>query len=220
MHELLLENHRALTNAMSLSLESMRLGDEGINHITLGRARYNVTLLNQGTELLKRATALSDAAKAQWENSTRLANQITVLNNQLAASIRAGSPVYPTRSSVTSFGSAVVPPASPEEEPSSLSLPTLLDELHHLIGLSAVKADVTGIVNQLRVQELRSAHGISSPAMRWHLVFTGNPGTGKTTVARLLARIYRALGLLSKGHLVETDQPALLPAISGKRHSR
>src|SRR5205085_567565 len=83
-------------------------------------------------------------------------------------------------------------------------------DLAKLIGLDTVKADVLALSNLLRVRQLRAQHGLSNEAMSLHLVFTGNPGTGKTTIARLLARAYRALGVLSKGHLVEVDRPGLV----------
>lgn len=103
---------------------------------------------------------------------------------------------------------------TPQEE--SHSLDEYLEELNKLIGLKKVKKDVNSLINLVQIRKLRDDRGIKQPPMSLHLVFSGNPGTGKTTVARLLAKIYHEIGLLSKGHLIETDRSGLVGGYVGQ----
>ncbi len=96
------------------------------------------------------------------------------------------------------------------------SLEELMEELNALIGLERVKSEVKQLVNYLKVQQMRLAKGMSALPISRHIVFYGNPGTGKTTVARLLAQIYRALEILSNGNLVETDRAGLVAGYVGQ----
>ena len=108
----------------------------------------------------------------------------------------------------TAEAPAELPPPKPIEE--------LLAELDELVGLDTVKTDVRRLTSLLRIQKLREDRKLPTLETSHHLVFTGNPGTGKTTVARLLSQIMRTLGLVSKGHLVETDRSHLVAGFVGQ----
>lgn len=104
----------------------------------------------------------------------------------------------------------------PENDAYEQTLDTLLAELDSLVGLDTVKKDVHSLMNFIKVANIRKARGMKVPVISYHLVFTGNPGTGKTTVARLVAKLYFHMGILPRGQLVETDRSALVAGYLGQ----
>lgn len=136
--------------------------------------------------------------------------------------------VSPTGASTPTSSAATAPnqpPAVPtgtttNETKSEAELAKILDqalaELNDLVGMDNIKEEVKTLANFLKVQKIRSERGLAQTSVSLHSVFCGPPGTGKTTVARIISRIYQGLGFLKKGHLIETDRAGLVAGYIGK----
>ncbi|MDH4075305.1 MAG: AAA family ATPase, partial [Acidimicrobiia bacterium] len=172
------------------------------------------------------------AALDQYPSSDEI-DAITAFRRVLAEAMARPRPVPPggpavPQSGTTSAGMGAVPAATTQAAPGAApaaddsplrppeKLEDLLAELDRLIGLQVVKDEVHRLSALLRVQKLREERGLPSVDTTNHLIFSGNPGTGKTTVARLLARIYRSLGVVAKGQYLEVDRSELVAGFVGQ----
>jgi Holliday junction resolvasome RuvABC ATP-dependent DNA helicase subunit len=149
--------------------------------------------------------------RALHKGEKPLADEVRHMPHQATCKPRTGRQEPPPRRDTRQL--ALVPERTPtgsqdQDEPPTLEV--LLAELDAMVGLDPVKGEIRRQVQTLRLAKAREAAGMKVPAITRHLVFTGNPGTGKTTVARLVAGIYRAVGLLTRGQMVETDRSGLV----------
>ncbi len=147
----------------------------------------------------KPALSEDDAVKNAQDALSEAKNLLKDMDEQLAIPAGPGG---------SDGGAEAEAPQEPEKDP--------MEELDQLIGLESIKSDVKELMDFVKIQKMRKDQGLKSVPVSLHLVFTGNPGTGKTTVARIIGRLYKQIGVLSKGQLVETDRSGLVAGFVGQ----
>jgi len=172
--------------------------------------------LSDFADLLGTIRQAEDAAN-QLLDETKPSPRSPALQDKSAASDKSPTGDAAKNKSVSDSTAPGAPAAQAEEEPVKLpSIEELLAQLDALVGLDNIKQNVKSLINYMKIRKLREENSLPNPPLSLHMVFMGNPGTGKTTVARILSELYRAIGVLSKGQLVEVDRSGLVAGFVGQ----
>lgn len=185
-------------------------GDAASTPVVGAAARAAIDACTSASAALEQAQAIQAALVAAAAGSAGPAQGTPAAT--AVADPKAGTP----SSAATTATAASTPAATRPAGPDPAELERLLAELDALVGLASVKVEIRKLVAVQRLNAERKAQGLPEVTGSAHLVFTGDPGTGKTTVARLVARLYGALGLVSRGHLVEATRSDLVAGYVGQ----
>ena len=177
-------------------------------------------IMNGSEDLLKQGDLLNKEIDRLEEQEKQLKETASKLNGEMFPYL--GTTVLPNTQTAQTTDSSDAGDTAKEEETKAEEKKEEkpekdpMEELNELVGLDKLKKDVKELVELMKVQKMREERGMKTAKISKHLVFSGNPGTGKTTVARILASIYKQEGILSKGQLVEVDRSGLVAGFVGQ----